>query len=412
MTPNNINIRGLRTLYCLHVRRGRIIMEQNDAKKYTRMLRKEFKETYGDLAEKVRKISDKEAEELSRRLNVPLEVAKVAIRLDLDGILDPESVCEILMREMKRLREVDFEVPQISSYLFNFAVKEGKWIEYLYTTFRKEAEEAVRNLANWERIVSDDETISDSSIINFLNERKKVIDGIIEPVMDEWLKTHEKANYLDATIALICALEKTNRKEALKLLEERKKVLQEFMSKIYERIKDVKGIRLFENIKSRVAVILDDLLKPVSELMKETYLELVLNSVPRPVPRKIQVSHYLFVGGPITRGGKVEPDLVKPTDFLERDILLARRRSGEDQAKFLMSSIEKVLKALLEQGMDYETAVMHVLSEMYKRFNVGELPEPELREEVKKLVTQSGEERIKVLSEFLFNHLVNKFVKS
>ena len=128
-------------------------MEQNDAKKYTRMLKKEFKETYGDLAEKVRKISDKEAEELSRRLNVPLEIAKVAIRLDLDRILDAESVCEILMREMERLREVDFEVPQISSYLFNFAVKEGKWIEYLYSTFRKEAEEAVRNLANWERIV-------------------------------------------------------------------------------------------------------------------------------------------------------------------------------------------------------------------------------------------------------------------
>jgi len=44
-------------------------MEQkNDAKKYTSMLRKEFKETYGDLAEKVRKAPDKEAEELSRRL--------------------------------------------------------------------------------------------------------------------------------------------------------------------------------------------------------------------------------------------------------------------------------------------------------------------------------------------------------
>ena len=213
-------------------------------------------------------------------------------------------------------------------------------------------------------------------------------------------------------MALICALEKTDRKKALKLLEERKRILQEFMSKIYERIKDVKGIKLFESIKSKVAAIIDDLSNPISELMKETYLELVLNSVPRPVPRKIQVSHYLFVGGPITRGGKVEPDLVKPTDFLERDILLARRRSGEDQAKFLMSSIEKVLKALLEQGMDPETATMHVLSEMYKRFNIGEFPEPELREEVRKLVTQSGEERIKVLSEFLFNHLVNKFVKS
>ncbi len=387
-------------------------MEQkNDAKKYTSMLRKEFKETYGDLAEKVRKAPDKEAEELSRRLNVPLEIAKVAVRLELDGILDAESVCEILMREMERLKEVDFEIPNISSYLFNFAVKEGKWIEYLYGPFRKNAEEAVRNLANWERIVSDEETVSEGSIINFLNERKRVIDEVIEPVMDEWLKTHKKTSYLDATIALICALKKTNREKALELLEERKRVLLEFMSKIYEKIKDVKGIRLFENIKSRVAAIINDLSKPATDLMKETYLELILNSVPRPIPREVQVSHYLFVGGPITRGGKVEPDLVKPTDFLERDIMLTKRRSGEDRVKFLRSSVEKVLKALLEQGMEPEDAVMHILSEMYKRFDVGEFPEAELREKVKEVVTQSSEERIKILSEFLFSHLMNKFVK-
>jgi len=386
-------------------------MEQNDAKKYTSMLRKEFKETYGDLAEKARKVPNKDAEELSERLNVPLEIAKVAVRLELDGILDAESVCDILMREMERLKEVDFEVPNISSYLFNFAVKEGKWIEYLYGPFRKEAEEAVRNLANWERIVSDKETVSEGSIINFLNERKRIIDEVIEPVMDEWLKTHKKTNYLDATVSLICALEKTSREKAIELLEERKKVLKEFMSKIYEKIKDVKGIRLFENIKSRVATIIKDLSKPISDLMKETYLELILNSIPRPIPREVQVSQYLFVGGPITRGGKVEPDLVKPTDFLERDIMLAKRRSGEDQVNFLKSSVEKVLKALLEQGMDPGDAVMHVLSEMYKRFDVGEFPEVELEEKVKEIVTQSRGDRIKVLSEFLFSHLMKRFVK-
>jgi len=386
-------------------------MEQNDAKKYTSMLRKEFKETYGDLAEKVRKVPNEDAEELSGRLNVPLEIAKVAVRLELDGILDAESVCDILMREMERLKEVDFEVPNISSYLFNFAVKEGKWIEYLYGPFRKEAEEAVRNLANWERIVSDEETVSEGSIIDFLNERKRIIDEVIEPVMDEWLKTHKKTNYLDATVSLICALEKTSREKAIELLEERKKVLKEFMSKIYEKIKDVKGIRLFENIKSRVATIIKDLSKPISDLMKETYLELILNSIPRPIPREVQVSQYLFVGGPITRGGKVEPDLVKPTDFLERDIMLAKRRSGEDQVNFLKSSVEKVLKALLEQGMDPGDAVMHVLSEMYKRFDVGEFPEVELEEKVKEIVTQSRGDRIKVLSEFLFSHLMKRFVK-
>jgi len=387
-------------------------MEQNEAKKYTRMLRKEFEETYGDLAEKARKVPDKEAEELSKELGVPLEIAKVALRLEFDGILDAKRVCEILMQEMERLREVDFEVPNISSYLFNFAVKEGKWIEYLYGSFRKETEEAVRNLTNWESIVSDSEAVSEGTIISFLNERKKIIDKVIEPVVDEWLKTHKDASYLDAAISLVCALEKIDRKEAIKLLDERKEIFHKFLLKIYEKVKDMKGIKLFESIKNRVAAMVDDLSNPISNLKKETYLELILNSVPRPIPRKVQVSQYLFVGGPITRGGKVEPDLVKPTDFLERDILLAKRRHGEDQVNYLMSSVEKVLKALLEQGMDLEDAVMHVLSEMYKRFNVDEFPEEDLREKVRELVAQSDEDRIKVLSKFLSNHLMYKFVKS
>ncbi len=387
-------------------------MEKNDARKYTKMVTKEFEETYGDLAEKARKIPNKKAEELAKKLDVPLEIAKVAIRLELDGVIDAESVCKILVNEMERLKKLDFEVPDVSSYLFNFAVKEGKWIEYLYKTFRKKAEESVRNLANWERIISDEKAISEGSIINFLNERKKVIEEVIEPVMDEWLKSHRNSSYLDAALALICALERIDKEKAMEMLEERKRQLQEFLTKIYNLIKDIKGIKLFENIKDRIATTIEDLSKPVSDLMKDSYLELILNSIHRPVPREVQISQYVFIGGPVPRGGKVEPDLVKPTDFLERDIRLARRRHGEEQADFLLNSVEKVLKTLIEQGMEVEDAVVHVITEMYSRFGAGEPPISEIKEKVKELVRQRGEEKVKILSKYLFNHLMNKFVRT
>lgn len=387
-------------------------MEKNDARKYTRMVTKEFEETYGDLAEKARKIPSEKAEELAKKLNVPPEIAKIAIRLELDGVIDAESACKILMNEMERLKKLDFEVPNISSYLFNFAVKEGKWIEYLYKTFRKEAEESVRSLANWERIISDEKAISEGSIINFLNERKKIIDEVIEPVVNEWVKSHRDSSYLDAALTLICALEKIDKEKAMKILEERKNQLQQFLTNIYNKIKDVKGIKLFEHIKDRIATIIEDLSKPVADLMKDSYLELILNSVHRPVPREVQVSPYVFIGGPVTRGGKVEPDLVKPTDFLERDIRLARRRHGEDQAAFLTNSVAKVLKTLVEQGMEAEDAVIHVIKEIYSRFGVGEPLVSEMEEKIKELIRKSGEDKIKVLSKFLFNHLMKKFVRT
>lgn len=387
-------------------------MEKNDARKYTRMVTKEFEETYGDLAEKARKVPSEKAEELAKKLNVPPEIAKIAIRLELDGVIDAESACKILMNEMERLKKLDFEVPNISSYLFNFAVKEGKWIEYLYKTFRKEAEESVRSLANWERIISDEKAISEGSIINFLNERKKIIDEVIEPVVNEWVKSHRDSSYLDAALTLICALEKIDKEKAMEILEERKNQLQQFLTNIYNKIKDVKGIKLFEHIKDRIATIIEDLSKPVADLMKDSYLELILNSVHRPVPREVQVSPYVFIGGPVTRGGKVEPDLVKPTDFLERDIRLARRRHGEDQAAFLTNSVEKVLKTLVEQGMEAEDAVIHVIKEIYSRFGVGEPLVSEMEEKIKELIRKSGEDKIKVLSKFLFNHLMKKFVRT
>jgi len=387
-------------------------MEKNDARKYTRMVTKEFEETYGDLAEKARKIPSEKAEELAKKLDVPPEIAKIAIRLELDGVIDAESACKILMNEMERLKKLNFEVPNISSYLFNFAVKEGKWIEYLYKTFRKEAEESVRSLANWERIISDEKAISEGSIINFLNERKKIIDEVIEPVVNEWVKSHRDSSYLDAALTLICALEKIDKEKAMEILEERKNQLQQFLTNIYNKIKDVKGIKLFEHIKDRIATIIEDLSKPVADLMKDSYLELILNSVHRPVPREVQVSPYVFIGGPVTRGGKVEPDLVKPTDFLERDIRLARRRHGEDQAAFLTNSVAKVLKTLVEQGMEAEDAVIHVIKEIYSRFGVGEPPVSETEEKIKELIRKSGEDKIKVLSKFLFNHLMKKFVRT
>ena len=387
-------------------------MEKNDARKYTRMVTKEFEETYGDLAEKARKVPSEKAEELAKKLNVPPEIAKIAIRLELDGVIDAESACKILMNEMERLKKLNFEVPNISSYLFNFAVKEGKWIEYLYKTFRKEAEESVRSLANWERIISDEKAISEGSIINFLNERKKIIDEVIEPVVNEWVKSHRDSSYLDAALTLICALEKIDKEKAMKILEERKNQLQQFLTNIYNKIKDVKGIKLFEHIKDRIATIIEDLSKPVADLMKDSYLELILNSVHRPVPREVQVSPYVFIGGPVTRGGKVEPDLVKPTDFLERDIRLARRRHVEDQAAFLTNSVERVLKTLVEQGMEAEDAVIHVIKEIYSRFGVGEPLVSEMEEKIKELIRKSGEDKIKVLSKFLFNHLMKKFVRT
>ncbi|MFW9845678.1 MAG: hypothetical protein ACFFD6_02935, partial [Candidatus Thorarchaeota archaeon] len=89
-------------------------------------------------------------------------------------------------------------------------------------------------------------------------------------------------------------------------------------------------------------------------------------------------SSYVAVGAASTRGNKAEPDLSSPFDFLERDVLLAKRRPREERSEFLKDRIGRVIRYLKYQGNTISEGVERALAELEDRLKLEGVPMEEL----------------------------------
>jgi len=117
---------------------------------------------------------------------------------------------------------------------------------------------------------------------------------------------------------------------------------------------------------TRLDDLIEDMDNPLSGMTVKSIAHLILHMSPRPTGRGDR-SRYVQVGAATTRGSKAEPDMASPYDFLERDVRLARRRVGEEQSKFLMERIDRVIRVLKFNGDPIEDIVKTCLSELVDR---------------------------------------------
>ncbi|MHA2301684.1 MAG: hypothetical protein ACXACD_12085, partial [Candidatus Thorarchaeota archaeon] len=108
----------------------------------------EFAETHADLRERSRRIPTSEAQQLAENLSCPFQIATLAYIIDMDGILSARAAVNLLSAELERLAAVGEEVPNLPGNVMEFALAEGRWIEYVYGKFIREMEMKVRELAN------------------------------------------------------------------------------------------------------------------------------------------------------------------------------------------------------------------------------------------------------------------------
>ncbi|MFX0097679.1 MAG: hypothetical protein ACFE7E_07960, partial [Candidatus Hodarchaeota archaeon] len=344
----------------------------------SRELAKEF-ETIYDFKEKVSRVQTSEAEKLSRHFNIPLQIAKAICQLEWDGV-GAEKAHELFQWALKIRDEMRSPVPQVSSYLFNFAVNEGVWIEYLYVKFPHVLERALMSLANLERAFQKEDHIPTERIVGLIDARRSAVEALIDPLMEKWRKDHENAPSIYAAQAIVSAALKIPPERAINAMEKAKLELQKALIHLDNSLEEQNLPEDGVNVKKRVLKLRMHLLSPLSDLENMALAEVVLNACPRPELIYVEGEHpSVLVHSPIIRGGLVGPELKSSSDFLERDILLARRRIETERDEFLLDRVKKAHRTLVLQGRTPVSAAAKLMFDMSQRFETSEIDEMEAK---------------------------------
>jgi hypothetical protein len=339
----------------------------------------EFAETHADLRERSRRIPTSEAHQLADNLSCPFQIATLAYLIDMDGILSAREVVNLFSAELERLAAVGEEVPNLPGNVMEFALAEGRWIEYIYGKFVREMEVKVRELANAEGFLEEESPAVEKAVALILS-RSKVAETFVAPLVEAWLSEHKKSTSEDMLMLVGPALTKwkeSTLKGKLSHLQRRSQAFFRKLSMILSS--DTSESATVDLWTKRLNELVEALGKPFDQMSIKAAAHLLVHIAPRKIGRGDK-SPYVAVSAASTRGNKAEPDLTSPFDFLERDVLLAKRRPSEDRNQYLRDRIGRVLRFLLHQGNTVSEGVEHALKELEDRLHLKAVPMDEIVE--------------------------------
>ncbi|MFQ5832017.1 MAG: hypothetical protein ACE5H4_04910 [Candidatus Thorarchaeota archaeon] len=328
----------------------------------------EFAETHADLRERARRVPASEAERISEKLSCSFQIAAVAYLIELDGILKARDTNSLLSRELERLASIGDPVPDLPGNVMEFALREGKWVEYLYGKFVRELELKTRELANLESIL-EDEPLPIEKVIPVLASRIKLAKTFMAPLIETWLTEHPKSTSDDVLIAFGPAVTGWKLSTLRGRLTQLRRRNQAFLRKLAAVLEQASDSATMDMSTGRLHTLIDNLGQPLDQMSVNATAHLLVHIAPRPTGRGDR-SAYVAVGMASTRGSKAEPDLTSPFDFLERDVLLARRRPEEERISYLADRVGRVIRYLKYQGNSVFDAVERCIRELEDRFKL------------------------------------------
>ena len=380
-----------------------------------KQLTEEFEQTFGDLEEKSHRVSDKAADALSLKKECPAEIARVAIQIGDDLLIDAEMACDLLLNEYNRLISLGFSIPPVLTYQMNFAVVEGRWIEFLYSKFNRELEENTREIVNFESAMKDAkiETVPVEQILNFMTLRQKIGGDFITPIMTKWIAEHTDSTPTEMILVFTAAIHRTTYDQVMDRLEIARKSALDIYDFLWKVLSSNKiESTAVENASDVVEEMRNELQKDLDNINLAGLSEVLIQAAPHHKAIVDSESKYVYRHTPLSRQGMVGPDLTSPTDFLERDVLLARRRHEPERSKLLKNSIAGVMRAILAQNNTDLEASLLIVKDIQKRFKLSS----SVFDDTKKAIEESiqgkiGLERLDAIKDQVFQFLVKYIIE-
>lgn len=401
------------------------------AKDVRREVKEEFELAYKSLGERAERVPEDKPAELAKIFNCPISLCKVAYQLELDSVMSAEKALELILWEYDRRRQTGSPVVPVLSYEFNFAVQEGRWIQYLHNDLFREIQNT-RELYNLEKAIEGESSIPVEKVMHILRERQKLAENYLVPVIVKWKKGHEGSTNNDVAITFCAAVLKTSHSEAILALQQAKRRLIRMLRKFSESFELSPDKSIFDSDTKlrkpslidektsedaaspleKIYGLIDDLEKSLQAMSEYAIAEIILEVTPKPIAVEptVGVSDYLIVTPPILRDGMVGPDLKEPCDFLERDLVFAKRRVIAVKENFLRERIRKVHKALLNKGQGIEESAAWILYKISQDFNITLISTEDALKYIKKELENREGDLTELVEKILTDYLWDKIV--
>ena len=389
------------------------LIDEDEIRRLSRRIAEEFEATYVTLDEKVARVPDDAAEAIADECCVHLEIARVAYRVMLDGVIpDPQPSCQILLREFERRAEHGNPVPEIDTYMREAAIIEGKWIEYLYGQLGKVLLTDLRNLANLERTIADEIEPANEQVIAVLAQRRKIVEGYFVSLLQRWLNEHRGANIAQAvhtiTGGLIGSFETdlsdaVNGARASLLIKLRR--YEEFLSREDEEEEES---RLTGKILSEIRLLIKEVQGPLNEASKNTAGEILIEVAPPPPESIDEKPKFGFVTAPFPAKPRIGPPMQTPLDYLELDIRLASMKPPDERPPFLREKISIAASNLIEQGTSLDNIGTTIIFDLDSRFPWTRSKKTDVRRELREIRDSAGEDYREQVENYVLENILAK----
>ncbi|MBS3795359.1 MAG: hypothetical protein KGY80_10700 [Candidatus Thorarchaeota archaeon] len=368
----------------------------------------EFRERYATLRRNVDRIPMDQARTTAEEMNCPLQIAMIALHFHTEGIVQRKEAIRLLTKELSRRAEVGTEVPNLPGNVMDFALSEGRWIQHIYDTFSKNIERKVRQLVNLENTL-EDESLTVEKVISVLKRRAEIAETYIMPLLETWVQEHPRSNAYDVLMAFAPAITKWRPATIEGKLEFKRRQTQAFFRKLHHALEPISDSATIDVSVDKILELIERLDVDFSDMELVATSHLLLHMVPRPSSRGDR-SSYISKRTSSTRGGKSEPDMEGPVDYLERDVRLTKRRPPDEQKEYLMEKIDRVLRVLRHFGKSSYQALEECIVELNSRLDIGRELEPLLENAKQKLDGVSADKQETIAVNTVFDFLQEGFL--
>ncbi|NHK31547.1 MAG: hypothetical protein FK730_09360 [Asgard group archaeon] len=167
------------------------------------------------------------------------EIAKVIFVLEFEYNISQELSSNYYKYEIARLNKVNFQLPEVYSFLIRFAIEEGFWIKYLTTDLPSKLKHKMSKLITIDRSLFGDLEGNKEDSALYMIERTFLINEIIRPMLKIWVKEHQRSTYYDAAISNICMMNKKAKEKGEIIITELSNRLQSNIESLKEIISEL-----------------------------------------------------------------------------------------------------------------------------------------------------------------------------
>lgn len=174
------------------------------------------------ILERTAVVPDETIQMLMMEFGLPEEFAKTIFVLEFEYEIDKKLSADYFHHEMKRLKKVSFELPDIYSFRVRFSAEEGFWLKYLSIDYPKILFHKLSKLSSLDRSLFGDLEGDKEDAALYIIERSFICNELIKPQLQFWVQEHHYSTYYDAAVNFLSAIQEKPQERGDLLLSEMK----------------------------------------------------------------------------------------------------------------------------------------------------------------------------------------------